>query len=54
LCALDGCDDSVIAAGIEVPSPEVVALGDPFAATRWLARVRDGQLVGVTRLAFDP
>jgi hypothetical protein len=54
LCALDGCDDSVIAARIEVPSPEVVALGDPFAATRWLARVGDGRLVDLTGLAFDP
>lgn len=53
LCALTGCEDSV-ATGVGVPSPEVIALGDPFAATRWLARVRDGQLADVTRLAFEP
>lgn len=54
LCALDGCEDSVVAQKIAIPTPEVVALGDPFASTRWLARIRDGQLVDVTRLAFDP
>ena len=54
LCALSGCEDSVVATGVGRPSPEVVALGNPFAPTRWLARVRDGQLVDVTTLAFDP
>lgn len=54
LCALTGCEDSVVATGLGIPSPEVVALGDPFPSTRWLARVRDGRLVDVTQLAFDP
>jgi hypothetical protein len=54
MCALRGCDDAVVAPGIGIPSAEVVALGDPFGPSRWLARVRDGALVSITRLAFDP
>jgi hypothetical protein len=54
MCALSGCDDAVAATGIGIPSPEVAALGDPFGSTRWLARVRDGALVNITQLAFDP
>jgi hypothetical protein len=54
LCAVSGCEDSVVATGLEVPTPQLMELGNPYAGTRWLARVRDGALVDVTRLAFDP
>lgn len=49
LCALDGCADSVVAAGIEVPPNDVGALG-VLDATRFIARVRDAAVRDLTRI----
>lgn len=48
LCSPSDCTDGVDT-GIEPPSPEVARL-DPWLDPRFLARVRDGTLVDITRI----
>jgi hypothetical protein len=52
LCALDGCADSVLADGVEVPPPDRFAF-DPWPDELYLARVSDGRMVGLTRVIPD-
>jgi hypothetical protein len=51
LCALDGCDDSVIAANVDPPQPGTPSAGafGPLSEWSYIARVRDGVLTDVTR-----
>ena len=49
LCALDGCHDAAIAANVEMPGPQVPAEFGLLDAGRFIAHVRDGVLVDVTR-----
>jgi hypothetical protein len=48
LCARDGCDDRVFA-GIEAPTDPQMEFG-PLMGDRFIAQVRDGELVGLTRV----
>lgn len=52
LCALEGCADRALAAGIPAATDEEVALGH-LGGQRFIAHVRDEALVNVTR-AIDP
>lgn len=53
LCALDGCADSVVATNVEVPHPRQMDVRfSPLVGRRFIARVRDGALVDVTRVVF--
>lgn len=53
LCSLGGCADSAVVANVEVPPPDLLELGSPIAGTSFIARVRDGVLVEVTRTVFS-
>lgn len=50
LCAFSGCTDSVVAANVGLP-PADMEFG-PLGGDRFIARVRDGILVDVTRVVF--
>jgi hypothetical protein len=52
LCALDGCADRALAAGIPAATDDEIALGH-LGGQRFIAQVRDGALVNVTR-TIDP
>lgn len=52
LCALDGCADSVLADGVEIPPPNRFAF-DPWPDELYLARVRDGRITDLTRVIPD-
>jgi hypothetical protein len=51
LCALDGCADRALAAGIPAATDEEIALGH-LNGERFIAQVRDGALVNVTRTIY--
>ena len=48
LCAANGCNDAVRAAGVEAPPPDMEF--GPLFGERFIAQVRDGALTGVTRV----
>jgi hypothetical protein len=50
LCAATGCEDRATAANVEVPHPEE---SWPLVAGRFIAQVRDGELVGVSHVIWD-
>jgi hypothetical protein len=53
LCATNGCDDSVRAASIEAPPPDLEF--GPLFGDRFIAQVRDGALTAIARvLPHDP
>ena len=52
LCGLAGCADSAVAANVEVPPPDMDPRSGPLGGTRFIAHVRDGTLVDVTRVVF--
>lgn len=51
LCALDGCADRALATGIAAATDEEIALGH-LTGQRFIAQVRDGALVNVTRTIY--
>jgi len=51
LCALDGCADRALAAGIPAATDDEIALGH-LSGQRFIAHVRDGALVNVTRTIY--
>ena len=52
ICGLAGCVDSAIAANVEMPPPDMDPRFGPLGGGRFIARVRDGTLVDVTRVVF--
>ena len=52
LCGLAGCADSAVAANVDVPPPDMDPRVGPLGGPRFLAHVRDGTLVDVTRVVF--
>ena len=52
LCGLAGCADSVVAANVDVPPPDMDPRVGPLGGVRFIAHVRDGTLVDVTRVVF--
>jgi hypothetical protein len=52
LCGLAGCADSVLAANVEMPPPGMDPRFGPLGESRFIAHVRDGTLVDVTRVVF--
>ena len=52
LCALAGCDDSAIAANVDFVPPDMDPRFGPLGEGRFIAHVRDGTLVDVTRVMF--
>ena len=48
VCALDGCADAAIAANVEPTNPN--RQGGPLFGDRFIAQVRDGAFIGVTRV----
>ncbi|HYI67824.1 MAG TPA: hypothetical protein VEW95_12955 [Candidatus Limnocylindrales bacterium] len=52
LCGLAGCVDSAVAANVELPPPGMDPRFGPLGGTRFIAHVRDGMLVDVTRVVF--
>ena len=50
LCGVTGCDDSVVAANVDMPPPDMDPRVGPLGGSRFIARVRDGALVDVTRV----
>lgn len=52
LCAFAGCADAAVAANLEVPPPNMDQEFGPLGGLRFIARVRDGALVDVTRVVF--
>lgn len=51
LCAPAGCEDRAVAANVELPPPNL-RFG-PLGPGRFIAQVRDGQLVGVSRVIWE-
>ena len=51
LCAPADCDDSALAANVEVPPPELDPRFGPLSEGTFIAQVRDGALTNVTRTA---
>jgi hypothetical protein len=52
LCGLAGCDDSAVAANVDMPPPDMDPRFGPLGGARFIARVIDGTLVDVTRVVF--
>ena len=52
LCGLAGCADSALAANVDMPPPDMDPRVGPLGGTRFIAHVRDGTLVDVTRVVF--
>ena len=52
LCGLAGCADSVVASNVEMPPPDMDPRVGPLGGSRFIARVRDGTLVNITRVVF--
>ncbi len=52
LCAPAGCDDAARAANVEVPPPDMEPQFGPLGEGPFIAHVRDGVLIGVTRTAI--
>lgn len=52
LCALDGCDDSALAPNLDAPPPDMPMAEQfgPLGEGPFIARVRDGVLIDVTRV----
>ena len=52
LCGLAGCADSAVAANVEMPPPDMDPRVGPLGGPRFIAHVRDGTLMDVTRVMF--
>jgi hypothetical protein len=52
LCGLAGCADSAVAANVDMPPPDMDPRVGPLGGSRFIAHVRDGTLVDVTRVVF--
>ena len=52
LCGLAGCADSAVAANVDMPPPDMDPRVGPLGGPRFIAHVRDGTLVDVTRVMF--
>ena len=52
LCGRAGCGDSALAANVEMPPPDMDPQFGPLGGSRFIAHVRDGTLVDVTRVVF--
>jgi hypothetical protein len=52
LCGVAGCDDSVVAANVDMPPANMDPRVGPLGGPRFIAHVRDGTLVDVTRVVF--
>ena len=52
LCGLAGCADSVVAANVAVPPPDMDPRFGPLGGSRFIAHVRDGALDDVTRVVY--
>lgn len=52
LCAPTGCEDRATAANVEVPPPEPGREAWPLVSGRFIAQVRDGQLVRATHVIW--